>query len=1185
MSIQGAYLRVSHCSVLFAVFWLLRGADTSSSNVNYSVKPEGSIGPCPDPCRTLAGIAALSTSDADQGLFGDASTNVTMTLLPGEHRLNTTLKISNGAHFALVGGGQSYSEYAIIFGTGANIDIDNVTEIFFDSFSINSNEIRYDELISVMHVEYISVTSLLVSGQHYILLNIYSLSSVLIRDSVFTEITFEYGLFVVDSSSITFTGNTVCNNTLQDSEFFFLTDSSITFTGNTVSNNALQDSEFFVLTDSSITFTGNTVSNNALQDSEFFFLTDSSITFTGNTVSNNTLQYSEFFYSEDNISITFTDNTVSNNILQMSDFATLEDHSEVILEGENMFSNNSGSFNYGLWYLDGTTRFSLKGDSSFIDNSITIIFAYMSNISFEGNTIIRNSVCLTPILVTDTTIDFNGSVIFSDNHGTNLSGAITLRNTVMNVWDNSSLVFRNNLADRYGGAIFVDDISNYNTAVQESCFMQFPKQWGTHFTILFENNHALLGGEDIYGGNVLKCTLENNDIASSLFDVLSNDDYVTFVHDNGTLSSITSNPLEICLCEDNQIMCCPTQGPNGIPQCETNTLGTVYPGQNVHLSAVAVGQTHGTVTSEVYIFNFNIIRINRSEMNITVETLKLTQLIYTTCNQIQYQVDSINEVVTLNLYPMGVCDPSKKLQVGIMVNTTCPPGFKLDNATKQCVCEVRLQSTKSVHCDIDNQAFTHDNRVWIGYQESLGIIIHSSPCPFDYCQEGKQVFFTLNNTDKQCSNNRTGILCSECKERLSVLLGGTSQCEQCSNAYLGFILLFALAGLALIAIIFLLKMTVKYGTLSGLVFYANLVQVNRTLFLPEGQTNVLTIFVAWLNLDFGINTCFYDGLDAYGKTWLQFLFPFYIWIIIGGIILASHFSMRVTKALGSSPISVLATLILLSYVKIFQTCIAVISVTSLEYSTKTESVWKLDGNIKYFTGKHVPLFLFSLAVLILLFLPFTLLLLFGQWIQHITRWQTLSKTTRYVQRLSHFLDPYHAPYKPRHRYWPGLLLVVRVILTVISSVSDNTRVISAVIIAVIFLLQLWGSLSGGLYRKWSLNALEASFMFNLGLLTIASNNSQTDDQKTAIAYTSMSIAFLTFCGVVAYHVYHQICNIYPKFQGKCLKKPTTAEISEIPSQQTLQLQPVSKTIVAMEDHQARSYSLREPLLDDNDSSM
>ena len=73
------------------------------------------------------------------------------------------------------------------------------------------------------------------------------------------------------------------------------------------------------------------------------------------------------------------------------------------------------------------------------------------------------------------------------------------------------------------------------------------------------------------------------------------------------------------------------------------------------------------------------------------------------------------------------------------------------------------------------------------------------------------------------------------------------------------------------------KLTVSAGTLSGLVFYANIVGVNHNIFLPVKSTDALSVFIAWLNLDFGIETCFYDGLDAYSKTWLQFVFSLYIW--------------------------------------------------------------------------------------------------------------------------------------------------------------------------------------------------------------------------------------------------------------------------------------------------------------------
>ena len=47
------------------------------------------------------------------------------------------------------------------------------------------------------------------------------------------------------------------------------------------------------------------------------------------------------------------------------------------------------------------------------------------------------------------------------------------------------------------------------------------------------------------------------------------------------------------------------------------------------------------------------------------------------------------------------------------------------------------------------------------------------------------------------------------------------------------------------------------------------------------------IFVAWLNLDIGIDVCFIDGLDAYIKTWLQLAFPAYIISLIVMVIIVS----------------------------------------------------------------------------------------------------------------------------------------------------------------------------------------------------------------------------------------------------------------------------------------------------------
>ena len=54
-------------------------------------------------------------------------------------------------------------------------------------------------------------------------------------------------------------------------------------------------------------------------------------------------------------------------------------------------------------------------------------------------------------------------------------------------------------------------------------------------------------------------------------------------------------------------------------------------------------------------------------------------------------------------------------------------------------------------------------------------------------------------------------------------------------------------------------------------------------------------------------------------------------------------------------------------------CIYVFSYTILNYSDgSVEKVWLYDGNIKFLEGKHVPLFIISLTILVVLSIFYTL---------------------------------------------------------------------------------------------------------------------------------------------------------------------------------------------------------------------
>ena len=258
--------------------------------------------------------------------------------------------------------------------------------------------------------------------------------------------------------------------------------------------------------------------------------------------------------------------------------------------------------------------------------------------------------------------------------------------------------------------------------------------------------------------------------------------------------------------------------------------------------------------------------------------------------------------------------PSLEHVLRLHINVTnCPIGFTQRNKGTERGCEyIEFLSRRGVVCHVSNLTFEFTPPLWIGYDNTSQLILSHNSCPFDYCNISVTAFM-FNDTDKLCQFQRSGILCGSCKQGLSIVFR-SSKCGQCSNGYSALELIFILAGVALVLILIYLDLTVANGTLNGLILYANIVRIHHAIIFPPGHTNIVTMLIAWLNLDLGIEVCFYNGFDAHTRTWLQYVFPVYIWIIILLIIvLGWHFTI-VARIVGSNSIPVLATLLLMSYI-------------------------------------------------------------------------------------------------------------------------------------------------------------------------------------------------------------------------------------------------------------------------------
>ena len=250
-------------------------------------------------------------------------------------------------------------------------------------------------------------------------------------------------------------------------------------------------------------------------------------------------------------------------------------------------------------------------------------------------------------------------------------------------------------------------------------------------------------------------------------------------------------------------------------------------GETFLVSVAAVVQRNGIVPSAI-----------RSHLNIgRLVASQYIQQTTKTCTIFNYTVFS-QQNVSLKLYPEGPCSTvSDTLLLQLSMNHGCPPGFSLENSSVSCVCDQALQKYTN-RCNITNglgQILRESgDTFWVGYDQSYGLTVHPH-CPFNNCVS-HAVNFSLNNTNMQCAYNRSGLLCRACKDKYGLVLG-ISHCKQCTNYHLYLHIPFALLGVALVFFLLICKLTVATGTLSGLVFYANIVGVNRNIFLTVESTS------------------------------------------------------------------------------------------------------------------------------------------------------------------------------------------------------------------------------------------------------------------------------------------------------------------------------------------------------------
>ena len=796
----------------------------------------------------------------------------------------------------------------------------------------------------------------------------------------------------------------------------------------------------------------------------------------------------------------------------------------------------------------------ITGDSSFSDSTIV---SDSSAITMSGNISIRNQHGQDGAMFLDSsnlTIAAGTNVIFFNNSALNRGGAMSLMFSVFCIETGASVKFINNSANDKGGAIYVQPgISSVlhgipTSTMKSKCLFQLIEYNSNSETyILFANNSAGNGGDDIYGATLEDCNFQT--------DLLQIDRTGT-----PSISSVSSDSQRVCLCDNH-----------GAPQCNRIlNVHTVHPGESFTVPAVIVGWDYQNTTTGVVHADFlhddsnyyivPILDSNSQRGHVISNSKQCTNLTFTL-----YSKPSSTKIATMYITTVymdsesafndfmdgDVCNlpdlptddqircRNKQHLTPVFFNiriSSCPVGFKFLQSNQSCECY--SHDTLFDSCRIMNGIgyFSWSKTVWVSIEEDA--LLYSTHCPFDYCDITGKDFNLQNDSDSQCAFNRAGRLCGGCKENYSLAIG-SSHCIHCSNNNnLALLIFFAAAGFLLVFFISAFNLTVTQGMINGLIFYANIVWTYQSIFFPqELEPNpVLTFlktFVAWINLDFGIETCFVDGLDALWKTVLQFIFPFYIWIIAGLIIMAAKYSTRLTNLLGNRAVPVLGTLFLLSYVKLLQTSSSIMDFSIFTWDNQTvlskSVVWSIDGNVDYTDLRHILLLVAGLATLLFFLLPYTMLLFLIQCLRKISHFCLL----KWIMKFHPVYDAYFAPLKHKHQYWFGVLLLARVVLlTMFVSTFNVPQSINIFILFIVVTVLHFFMILLQPYKNTAILVLQSSFLVNIillsGSLLFAEVKDTTNEFrpriKTAAVMTSTGVVFLQFCGILLYQIIAPWCS-------------------------------------------------------------
>ena len=367
-----------------------------------------------------------------------------------------------------------------------------------------------------------------------------------------------------------------------------------------------------------------------------------------------------------------------------------------------------------------------------------------------------------------------------------------------------------------------------------------------------------------------------------------------------------------------------------------------------------------------------------------------------------------------------------------------------------------------------------------------------------------------------CGAERSGVLCGRCNPGYAVRYHSPSlQCvaeeDYCNSlGWLFYLLSEILPATVLFIVILVFNISFTSGALNGFILFSQvldtlLIDASGVIVLPKSTQyaiDAIRLVYSFFNLDFfylqSLSFCIWKGASALDVLAFKYLTVFYSVLLIAGVVifmkhcgarcLGKYYRVSVMK---SSVIQGLSTFLVMCYAQCVKVSFSLLYSGTLYLSPAEANssvhkrVW-YDGDIEYFSPRHLPYALPALAMLLTIGVIPPVILLTYPAIFRVLR--ALKVPDSYTDKclvpfntLKPFLDAFQDTFKEHLKFFAGIYLLYRWIGVSIYAVSPNYIIFYAAVEMVLLATLILQALTRPYRKQWH-NTLDTLLLTDLALI-------------------------------------------------------------------------------------------------------